>query len=128
MKFSIKDFFSKCDQILRKLRISSHLLKNTSWRLLLLVDNVNKEYEQFSGSESSASGCCLTFAWIFVNFSLALLIKVLLIKESMYSLKFLFKFYTVRWNPDYRKPLTSQNLILLFEYIHKDREVMLWWP
>ena len=27
MKFSIKDFFSKCDQILRKLRIWSHLLK-----------------------------------------------------------------------------------------------------
>ena len=28
MKFSIKDFFSKCDQIHRKLRIWSHLLKN----------------------------------------------------------------------------------------------------
>ena len=27
MKFSIKDFFSKCDQICRKLRIWSHLLK-----------------------------------------------------------------------------------------------------
>ena len=27
MKFSIKDFFSKCDQIYRKLRIWSHLLK-----------------------------------------------------------------------------------------------------
>ena len=26
-KFSIKDFFSKCDQIHRKLRIWSHLLK-----------------------------------------------------------------------------------------------------
>ena len=30
MKFSIKDFFSKCDQIRRKLRIWSHLLKK-SW-------------------------------------------------------------------------------------------------
>ena len=29
MKFSIKDFFSKCDQIQRKLRICSHLLKKT---------------------------------------------------------------------------------------------------
>ena len=28
MKFSIKDFFSKCEQICRKLRIWSHLLKN----------------------------------------------------------------------------------------------------
>ena len=27
MKFSIVDFFSECDQILRKLRIWSHLLK-----------------------------------------------------------------------------------------------------
>ena len=29
MKFSAKDFFSKCDQIRRKLRISSHLLKKS---------------------------------------------------------------------------------------------------
>ena len=29
MKFSIKDFFSKCDQIGRKLRIWSHLLKRS---------------------------------------------------------------------------------------------------
>ena len=30
MKFFIKDFFSKCDQIHRKLRIWSHLLKKSS--------------------------------------------------------------------------------------------------
>ena len=29
MKFSIKDFFSKCDEIRRKLRIWSHLLKKS---------------------------------------------------------------------------------------------------
>ena len=29
MNFSIKDFFSKCDQIHRKLRIWSHLLKKS---------------------------------------------------------------------------------------------------
>ena len=29
MKFSIKDFFSRCDQIRRKLRIWSHLLKKS---------------------------------------------------------------------------------------------------
>ena len=29
MKFSIKDFFSNCDQICRKLRIWSHLLKKS---------------------------------------------------------------------------------------------------
>ena len=41
-----------------------------------------KECEQSSDSKSSASGCCLAFAWFFVNFSLALLIKVLLIKKA----------------------------------------------
>ena len=35
MKFSIKDFFSKCDQIRRKLRIWSHLLKK------FLMENFN---------------------------------------------------------------------------------------
>ena len=34
MKFSIKYFFSKCEQILRKLRICSHLLNKT------LMENV----------------------------------------------------------------------------------------
>ena len=29
MKFPIKDFFSKCEQIRRKLRICSHLLKKS---------------------------------------------------------------------------------------------------
>ena len=29
MKFSIKDFFSKCDQIRGKLRVWSHLLKKS---------------------------------------------------------------------------------------------------
>ena len=29
VKFFIKDFFSKCDQIRRKLRIRSHLLKKS---------------------------------------------------------------------------------------------------
>ena len=35
MKFSIKDFFSKCDQILRKLRIWSHLLKKSLMEKLI---------------------------------------------------------------------------------------------
>ena len=39
MKFSIEDFFSKCDQICRKLRIWSHLLRET------LMENI------FWGSE-----------------------------------------------------------------------------
>ena len=39
MKFSIKDFFSKCNQIPRKLRIWSQLLKNT------LMENSSFSYE-----------------------------------------------------------------------------------
>ena len=35
IKFSIKDFFSKCDQIRRKLRICSHLLKKPSMENIL---------------------------------------------------------------------------------------------
>ena len=35
MKFSIKDFFSKCDQICWKLRICSHLLKRSSMENLI---------------------------------------------------------------------------------------------
>ena len=48
--------------------------------LIFLDDNVDKECKLLSSNKSSASGCCLAFAWIFVSFSLVLLIKVLLIK------------------------------------------------
>ena len=40
--------------------------------LLFLHDNVG---------DNAVSGCCLAFAWFFANFSLVLLIKVLLIKK-----------------------------------------------
>ena len=48
-KFTIKDFFSKCDQIRRKLRIWSHLLKkslkeNLFYCAVLYVTKWNKEY------------------------------------------------------------------------------------
>ena len=36
--------------------------------LLFLDDNVDEECEQFSNSKSSASGCCLAFAWFFGQF------------------------------------------------------------
>ena len=44
MKFSIKDFFSKCDQIRRRLRIWSHLLKKSLFvqcRAFLLEFSMN---------------------------------------------------------------------------------------
>ena len=37
IKFSIKNFFSKCDQIRRKLRIWSHLLKRSLMENLIFV-------------------------------------------------------------------------------------------
>ena len=37
MKFSIKDFSSKCDQVRRKLRIWSHLLEKSLIENLILV-------------------------------------------------------------------------------------------
>ena len=37
MKFSIKDLFSKCDQIRRKLRIWSHLLKKSLMENFIFV-------------------------------------------------------------------------------------------
>ena len=50
--------------------------------LLFLDHNVDEEWEYFSNSKSSAPGCCLAFTLFFANFSLALLIKVLLIKKA----------------------------------------------
>ena len=48
MKFSIKDFFSECDQIRRKLRIWSHLLKK-SFMANFIFCAVNKSTKMFPG-------------------------------------------------------------------------------
>ena len=40
MKFSIKDLFIECDQIRRKLRILSHLLKKYLMENLIFLCNV----------------------------------------------------------------------------------------
>ena len=42
MKFSVKDFFSKCDQISRKLWIWSHLLKKSLMENFIFLCSVNK--------------------------------------------------------------------------------------
>ena len=54
---------------------------------LCLDDNVDEKCEKFWNNKSSAAGCCLAFAWFLANFSLALLIKVLLIKKKSVYLK-----------------------------------------
>ena len=43
-KFSIKDFFSKCDQIRRKLRVRSHLMKKSlieNYIFCTLINTIN---------------------------------------------------------------------------------------
>ena len=55
MKFSIKDFFSKCDQIRKK----SHKLKQTgSWKLLVAAEvGALKQFATFSGKHQQRSPC-----------------------------------------------------------------------
>ena len=47
MKFSIEDLFSKCDQIRKKLRIWSHLLKKSSMENFFFVQCMNSKWLQF---------------------------------------------------------------------------------
>ena len=58
----------------------AHLLE---YLILVLDDNRNEESVPFSNSKCSASRYCLAFAWFFANFSSVLIIKLLLIKESL---------------------------------------------
>ena len=48
--------------------------------LLLLDDNVDEECSTFF-KKSSTSGCCLAFVRFFANLTMALLIRMLLIKQ-----------------------------------------------
>ena len=43
MKFSVNDFFSKCEQVRRNLRICSHLLKNSITENLNLLRTVSSK-------------------------------------------------------------------------------------
>ena len=54
----------------------------SEYLLLFLDDNVDEESELFYNNKSTASGSCLAFAQFFTNFSLALPMKVLLIKKA----------------------------------------------
>ena len=47
MKFSIKGFFSKCDQIRRKLRIWSHLLKKSLMENFIFRAEVDESHTQW---------------------------------------------------------------------------------
>ena len=47
MKFSIKDFFSKCDQIRRKLRIWSHLQKKSLTENFIFSAVIRESFDIF---------------------------------------------------------------------------------
>ena len=51
MKFSIKDFFSKCDQIHSSLRIWSYLLKNSLNEIFDFLETFELDFLQFSGPQ-----------------------------------------------------------------------------
>ena len=74
MKFSIKDFFSKCDQFRMKLRLWSHLLEKSLmknfifctvniWRVLRLFEKSNGSPYFFKVSFFSAELVTVIFAW-----------------------------------------------------------------
>ena len=60
MNFSIKDFFSKCDQIRRKLRIWSHLLKKSLMENFLFCAVLPVKSNQIHGYVTVRLIKCLT--------------------------------------------------------------------
>ena len=85
-----------------------HFLENA---LLFLGDNVDEEREQFWNSKTSASRCCLAFA-CFANFSMTLVMKVLLIK-SLYQVFLVINYFTLWQIIPLDIPLTSNNVPLM---------------
>ena len=66
--------------------------------LLILDDKVDEESEQFLNSKSSASGFCLALLDFLANFSVLLLINVLLIRKrvSIFSVQPPLKMFTYK--------------------------------
>ena len=64
MKFSTTDFFSKCDQIRRNVRTSSHLLKKSVMENFILCAVPYKISDQKTG--------CLSTAWKVSNYGVIL--------------------------------------------------------
>ena len=59
MKFSIKDFFSKCDKIRRKMQIWSHLLKKSLMENFIFVQCLLSVLKLRCERDSSLSFWCL---------------------------------------------------------------------
>ena len=58
MKFSIKDFLSKCDQIRRKLRIWSHLLKKSLMGNFFFCAVEDAVWQVFSKTKGDPEDTC----------------------------------------------------------------------
>ena len=55
---------------------------------------MDEESKYSSKSKRSALGCCLAFAWFFASFSLAFLVKVLLIKRACNHISYLSLYHS----------------------------------
>ena len=60
IKFSIKDFFSKCDQIRKKLQFWSHLLKKSLMENVIFCAEYLNAREQVEEVVSNKDGAFLT--------------------------------------------------------------------
>ena len=98
MKFSTNDFFSKCDQISRKIRIWSHLLKNSLMKNFILsavntfqaynfiIKRHSQKLDHFLGFNK-----CSSFSWIAENDKAFFILCIILISE------FLKLFESLEW-------------------------------
>ena len=71
VKFSIEDFFSKCDQIRRNLWIYSHWLKKSLMENFILVQCLLLQVSSNFASES------IEIKWKFYHFRLRLTVRIL---------------------------------------------------
>ena len=81
MKFFIKDFFSKCDQIRRRLRIWSHLLKKSLMEIFIFCGVIMKFEEPVSSRyyisfqvDVEQDLICISSRYIYSKLSMTLLL------------------------------------------------------
>ena len=67
IKFSVKDFFSKCDQICRKLRIWSHLLKKSLLKNFIFCDVIISNISLFMSYDFKLNLNILTLCFPFID-------------------------------------------------------------
>ena len=108
MKFSIKDFFSKCDQVLRNLRIWSHLLKKSLMENLIFCTVSSTKLNQLIHLQPSVSSLW-TSAFISAKISTTMLSSSA-ISYSVFTCQHIPIFIFSRSNKSAFSPSTSESL------------------